>query len=203
MRSSTLPGGGTERCRVLDQLKILQARISKHGGKGGQSSVLIILRVEQEKLGLRQIHVGETEIELGLQLAPEQRSYLIDNCLPGAHGLLRHGQHRVRLQRVIERLVHCKKNLLSGGQGILVLGLGGIIGAGGEVRGASEVSNQLTYCDAGGSSLINDGVIKSTRGDAAVIDRINAGQISRRGWPEVGAHLPCDLLRRQCCKSSY
>ena len=78
-----------------------------------------------------------------LNLLLNKASTWSETRLPRAHSLLRHGQHGMGLQRAVEGLVHGQQDLFLRGQGILVFSFGGIIGAGGQIRGASKVGNQL------------------------------------------------------------
>src|ERR1035441_2246228 len=88
--------------RLLDQLEILHSGITEHHGKESQGGVLVILRCQQEKFGLRQIDIGKAKIKLRLELAFEQRLDLVDYRLAGAYGLLRDREHGVSLQGAVK-----------------------------------------------------------------------------------------------------
>jgi hypothetical protein len=117
--------------------------------------------------------------------------------------LLRDCEHGVSLQGAVKSLIHREQNLLFGSGGILIFRLGREAGAGGQVRGASEVGDQLTHGNPGSRALIDDGIVESTSGDAAVIERIHAGEVSRGSWPQTGTHFPRNLFGRQRRKSSH
>ena len=60
MSTSTSGGGGGGRriCLRLNSISHLFIE-AQHGGEGGDSGIDIVLRVELQKFGLRQIHFGK------------------------------------------------------------------------------------------------------------------------------------------------
>jgi hypothetical protein len=71
----------------------------------GHGGIRVVLRVELEELGLRQIHVGEAEIQGGLKFVARHLAYLSLGGLARIDGLTRHIQLRLRGQGIVEGLV--------------------------------------------------------------------------------------------------
>ena len=67
--------------------------------------VRVVLGVEQQQLGLRELHIGEAQVEIGAQLCLGESADLVDCGLALGHGLLRHLEHRLRGERLIEGLI--------------------------------------------------------------------------------------------------
>ena len=134
-------GRRSQRICISYKLKSLQVRETEHHGERCISSILVVLRVQQQKLRLRQVYAGETVVQFGFQFVLEKRFHLMSYRLAFIHRLLRDRQHRVRLQRVVESLAHGEKNLLFSGNRILVLGFGRIVCAGNQIGRAPEVGD--------------------------------------------------------------
>src|SRR5580704_5969947 len=82
---------GSNRGGLLNELKILFIRVAEDRGKGGERSLVIVMRFQQQELSACQINASETQIEFGLQLGVSERLDLVDEELAGVDRLLRHG----------------------------------------------------------------------------------------------------------------
>ena len=200
MKSSTFPGGGV--------LGLESSTSCSSGGseirvtrKGRQRGILVVLRIEQEQFGLRQVDVGEAEVEFRFEFALEQGAHLVGDGLPLFHRLLGDGQDRLRLKSVVKGLINGEQDLFFRGQRVLVLCLGGQVGAGDEVGGASEIGEELADHRSGCSALVDDRIVQGAGRDARAGIGIDRGEIHRRGRPETRPNLPRYLQRRQCAEA--
>src|SRR5579864_1475037 len=66
-----IPRWSHERGRVFHDLKILQVRKTQHRCQRSIRGILVVLRVQQKQLRLRQVNVCEAQVELRFQLAVE------------------------------------------------------------------------------------------------------------------------------------
>ena len=86
----------------VDQFVWLLAGKAQNLREHRQRRLIIVLRIQQQKLCLRQIGVGEAHIELRLQLVVEERCYLVADYLPRAYRLFGDLQLSFGLQCVVE-----------------------------------------------------------------------------------------------------
>ena len=102
-----------------------------------------VLRIENEQLGLRYLHVGEAEVESGAQLLVGERADLLAGGLARGDGLLRHLEHRLRGERLVEGLIDRERDVFDGGSFGFQLRLGVGLRALDKVVGAAEVGDEL------------------------------------------------------------
>src|SRR5208283_765262 len=103
---------------------------------------------------LRKAHV-----QFGPQFVGGQRSNLVQQQLSRVQRLLGDMQHRLRLERAEIAGVHLQQNLLAGGGGVLVCGLGLKSGAGREIGGAAEIGDELADGQSTGATVKNARVV--------------------------------------------
>src|SRR5208282_5839635 len=98
--------------RVVDELVLLIASGSKHLIETRHCGIELILRIEIEQFGLRQIDLSETLVERGLELARSECIHLVDDRLPSLDGAFRNLQRGLRLQSIVEGKVRRKDDVL-------------------------------------------------------------------------------------------
>src|SRR6266481_125780 len=158
---------GSNRGELLNELKILFIRVAEDRRKGGERSLVIVMRFQQQEFSAGQVNPRETQIEFGLQLGVSERLDLVDEELAGVDHLLGHGHQRLGFQHIVKSLVHRQDDLGRGGCGILIFGLGLVFGAGEQVRGAAEIGDQLADGRASRGAWEKNRIVKATGGKAA------------------------------------
>ena len=68
-------------------------------GQLGEAGVELAFRAHDQQACLLDVHAGEADIQLGLQLVAGQRADLVEHDLPGRDGLLGDAEDALRLQR--------------------------------------------------------------------------------------------------------
>ena len=155
------------------------------------------MRLDQQKLRLREIHVGKAHVQIGLEQALGHGGDLIGDELALLDGFLSHLKNRLGFQHAKVSLVDLQQHVLLRSDDAFLLRLRVQVGALDQFVGASEVGEQLSDQQAVGFAVVNDRVVQAAGGDAAVRHGGRAGQASVGLGIIAGAHFADLLLGRQ------
>ena len=139
-------------------------------GQLGVGALHLVLRLEQQQLGLRQVHIHEADVQFRAKLVIVERGNLVHEQLPRRHGLLRHLHQRLCAQRSVVGLVDAHQDVVPGGLSRLLGGAGLQPRAGDQVGRASGIRDQLAERDALAEAVEEAGVGQEARSDARPAD---------------------------------
>src|SRR5260370_14505791 len=159
----------------FDKLKILLVRITKNRRQRGQRRSGIIPSLKQEELCSRLVHLGEAQVDFGLQLGASERLYLVDNELARAYCLLRHFHEGFRLKRIVKSLIDREDDLETRGCCVLVFRLSSVVRAGQQVSRSAKVCDQLPDRHSPGCTSQHDGIVDKTSSDTGARVGVDRG----------------------------
>ncbi len=169
-------GRGSGWKRLIRQIKGALIGIAQRGGELREGRLQIILSLDQQELGLREVHVGEADVQPRFDFVLRQRGDLVGDKLALVDRLLGHGENGLRLQHGEVGLIGLKQDVGAGGDDVFFFGLGMEAGALDEFVCAAKIGDELIHGDAISVAIEDDGIVQTARGDAAVGLGVGSGK---------------------------
>ena len=105
------------RLRFVCKIERSLIRVSKGAGEFRERGLHVILRLNQQKLGLCQVHIRKTYVESGFQITFLEGAGLVGNQLTGFYGFLGDFQNGLRSERAEIGLIDAQQDVAPRGAG--------------------------------------------------------------------------------------
>ncbi len=163
--------------------------IAEQSVECGLRLLIVVGRIQKQKLCLLQIDVGKAQVKARPQFCIGESANLIRCRQPRGHGLLRYLQHCLARKCMVEGNIDSEDNVILRCRLIAGGGLCLKVGTAYQIVGTAKVGKQLRKRNASGCTLVDDRIIQAASCDAITLMSINRSQITRQCWEIGGSNL--------------